>query len=119
VKPSYGLGDDQVASMLRDSFANAEGDMTLRALREARVDAERMVLATRSALAADGDLLDDAQREAIDSLIRAVDELIGQDDHRAINTAVEALAHGTEDFAAERMNRGIQRAFAGRTVDQI
>ncbi|MEO7854166.1 MAG: Fe-S protein assembly chaperone HscA [Rubrivivax sp.] len=119
VKPSYGLGDDQVASMLRDSFANAEGDMTLRALREARVDAERMVLATRSALAADGDLLDDAQRGTIDGLIHVVNELIGHDHHGAINAAVEALACGTEDFAAERMNRGIQRAFSGRSVDQI
>ncbi len=119
VKPSYGLGDEQVAGMLRDSFAHAESDMALRALREARVDAERMVLATHSALAADGDLLDAAQRQAIDALIGAVQAAAGVDDADAIVNAVEALADGTEQFAAERMNRGIQRAFAGRSVDQI
>jgi len=119
VKPSYGLGDEQVAGMLRDSFAHADSDMTLRALREARVDAERMVLATRSALAADGDLLDAAQHEAIDALIVAVQQVADGDDHEAINAAVEALARGTEEFAAARMNRGIQRAFSGRGVDEI
>jgi len=119
VKPSYGLGDDEVARMLRESFSHAEGDMALRALREARVDAERLLLATQSALAADADLLGAAERSAIDSLMARLREIAGGDDHHAINAAIEALADGTEEFAAERMNRGIQRAFAGRSVEDI
>jgi molecular chaperone HscA len=119
VKPSYGLGDDEVARMLRESFSHAEGDMAVRALREARVDAERLLLATQSALVADADLLGTAERSVIDSLMAALREVASADDHHAINAAIEALANGTEEFAAERMNRGIQRAFAGRSVEDI
>jgi molecular chaperone HscA len=67
VKPSYGLSDDQIAAMLQDSFATAQQDMQSRALVEARVDADRMLLATRSALSADGDLLEAAERAEIDT----------------------------------------------------
>jgi molecular chaperone HscA len=119
VKPSYGLSDEQVAGMLRESFSHAETDMRLRALREARVEAERMLLATRAALAADADLLTDDERAAIDALMLRTEETMRGDDHAAINAAVEALAKGTEAFAAERMNRGIRQALAGRRVDQV
>jgi len=119
VKPSYGLSDEQIAGMLRDSFSHAEDDMRLRALRESRVEAERMLLATRSALAADGDLLSADEQVAIDALMRDVEEAMRGDAHGAIDAAVEALARGTEAFAAERMNRGIRQALAGRRVDQV
>jgi molecular chaperone HscA len=119
VKPSYGLGDDEIARMLREGFARADEDMAARALREARVEAERMVLATRSALAADGELLDDAERRAIDTLVDATLAAATGTDHHAINAAVEALAQGTEGFAAMRMNRGIRAALAGRKVDEV
>ena len=120
VKPSYGLTDDQVAGMLRDGFATAESDMIARSLREAQVDAERMVLATESALAADGDLLSDSERTAVDALVatlRATARDAGEP--RAIEAAVEALAEGTEAFAAARMNRGIRDALAGRNVNDL
>ena len=119
VKPSYGLGDEQVAQMLRDSFTHAQDDMQLRALREAKVDADRLLLATRSALAADGVLLSDGDRLAIDQLMATVAELAAGNDHDAINAAVEALAKGTEEFAAARMNRGIRQALAGRSIDNV
>ena len=119
VKPSYGLGDDQVAQMLRDSFTHAQGDMQLRALREARVDAERLLLATHSALDADRDLLSDAERQAIDALMAGLRQVAAGDDHDAINAAVEALAKGTEEFAAARMNRGIRQALAGRSIEDV
>ena len=120
VKPSYGLSDEQVAGMLKDSFATAEADMVARSLREAQVDAERMVLATESALAADGDLLDTQERIGIDALVARV-RAIARDagEPRAIEAAVEALAEGTEGFAAARMNRGIRDALAGRNVNEI
>ncbi len=119
VKPSYGLGDDQVAQMLRDGFTHAQGDMQLRALREARVDAERLLLATHSALDADRDLLSDAERQAIDALMAGLRQVAADDDHVAINAAVEALAKGTEEFAAARMNRGIRQALAGRSIEDV
>ena len=119
VKPSYGLADDQIARMLQDGFSTAEGDMRERALREARVEAERMVLATRSALAADGDLLAAGERSAIDALVAAAEAGAKSDDAAAVDAAVKALADGTEAFAAERMNRGIRQALTGRRVDEV
>lgn len=119
VRPSYGLGDEEVARMLKDGFAHAEQDMAERGLREARVDAGRMVLATRSALAADGSLLDDDERMAIDALVERAALAAKGTDRAAIEAATEALAAGTEAFAAARMNEGIRRALAGKSLDQI
>jgi len=120
VKPSYGLGDEQVATMLRDGFAAAESDMTARSLREAQVDAERMLLATEAALKADADLLTPSERAAVDVLLGRV-RAAARDavEPGAITAAVEALAAGTEGFAAARMNRGIRAALAGRNVNEI
>ncbi len=119
VKPSYGLSDDRIAGMLKDGFASAESDMQARKLREARVEAERMTLATQSALAADGDLLDEAQRAAVAELLKQLALAAEGEDADAINAAVETLAKGTEAFAAERMNRGIQQALTGRNIEQM
>jgi len=120
VKPSYGLGDEQIARMLQESFTTAESDMRARALVEARVEADRMLLATRSALAADGDLLSDEERAAIDQLMAALDASRTQDEDAAvIDAATEALAKGTEAFAALRMNRGIQKALAGKNIETV
>jgi molecular chaperone HscA len=119
VKPSYGLSDDEIARMLTESFSSADADMVERALRESRVEAERMLLATRSALAADGDLLDPDERSRIDELLVQVQASREGSDHRAIDAAVEALAKGTEAFAAERMNRGIRQALSGRSIEEV
>ena len=119
VKPSYGLSDDQVAHMLREGFTTAEADMKDRSLREARVEAERMLEATRTALAADGDLLSPEQRAEIDTLMSKVGQRCDWGDVDALEAATKALAHGTEGFAAERMNRGSRPALAGRTIDQV
>ena len=119
VKPSYGLADDEIARMLTESFSSAEADMVERSLRESRVEAERMLLATRAALKADGDLLSEAEVAAIEALLVAMQASRESTDHHAIDAAVEALAKGTETFAAERMNRSIRVALSGRRVDQI
>ncbi len=119
VKPSYGLADDQIASMLQDGFSHAESDMAARALREARVEAERMVLATRSALQADGHLLSTDERAAIDALIDQAEDVARGDDAARIDAAVKSLAEGTEAFAAARMNEGIRQALAGRRVEDV
>ena len=96
VKPSYGLSDDQVAQMLQDGFASAEADMAARSLRESRVEAERMALATRAALAADGELLDQAERDAIEALLVDLAGIAAGTDHAAIDSAVERLAEGIQ-----------------------
>jgi molecular chaperone HscA len=119
VKPSYGLADDQIARMLQDGFAHADDDMAARKLREAQVEAERMVLATRAALAADGALLGADERAAVEALVEHTWRTAEGHDADAITAAVEALAEGTEAFAAARMNQGIRQALAGRSVEEI
>ncbi|MDP3844015.1 MAG: Fe-S protein assembly chaperone HscA [Oxalobacteraceae bacterium] len=119
VKPSYGLGDDEVARMLQDSFASADIDMQSRALREEQVEAERIMLATQSALDNDGNLLSDDERAAIDALLQRVREQVSGIDHLAIRAAVNALAYGTEEFAARRMDRSVRSALAGKRLDEI
>ncbi len=119
VKPSYGLADDEIARMLKDGFASAEADMQARALREARVEAERMTLATRAALAADGGLLDEDEQIAIETLLRDLAQTAQGDSSDAITAAVETLAKGTEAFAAARMNKSIQVALTGRSLASI
>ena len=119
VKPSYGLADDQIAQMLKDGFAHAEDDMAARKLREARVDAERLVLATRAALAVDGALLADEERAAVEALLETTATVGQGDDANAIEAAVAALADGTEAFAGARMNQGIRQALAGRRLEDV
>ena len=119
VKPSYGLSDEQVARMLQDGFATAAQDMKARAVVEARVDADRMLIATQSALDADGDLLTAPERTAIDALMVALRHQRDADDAAVIEAATEALAKGTEAFAAQRMNHGIQQALAGKNVQTL
>ena len=119
VKPSYGLDDGEIARMLRESFSTAEQDIQTRALVEARVDADRLLMATRSALAADGDLLDAGEQARIDGLLTRLQQVMQGADAGDIEAASKDLAHGTEQFAAERMNRGIQRALAGRDVNSF
>ena len=119
VKPSYGLSDDDIARMLQDSFATAQQDMKARALAEAQLDADRMLLATQSALAADADLLTLNERAQVDSLMAGLTDTRVQGDTAAIDAATQALAKGTEAFAAERMNRGIQKALAGKNIESV
>ncbi|MFM2240661.1 MAG: Chaperone protein HscA [Pseudomonadota bacterium] len=120
VKPSYGLSDEQIAAMLQDSFATAQQDMQSRALVEARVDADRMLLATRSALAADGHLLGADQRAEIEQLMLALQQSIQtEQDAKRLEDATQALAKGTESFAAERMNHSIQQALAGQNIQSL
>ncbi len=119
VKPSYGLGDDQIARMLQDSFTTADADMQARALVEARVDGDRMLLATESALLADGDLLSAAERVDIDALMATVRSARSLEDAALIEAATQTLAKGTEAFAALRMNRGIQKALAGKNIETV
>ncbi|TQK07989.1 Fe-S protein assembly chaperone HscA [Herbaspirillum sp. SJZ107] len=128
VKPSYGLGDDEVARMLQDSYTAASSDMAARALREEQVEAERILLATQSALELDADLLSEEERAAIAALeegvraaqVRSGDETVGHDERQnKLHDAVQALAHGTEEFAARRMDKNVRKVLAGKSLDQV
>ena len=119
VKPSYGLSDDQIARMLQESFSTAQVDMRARALVEARVDAQRLVLATQSALNADGDLLSAKERTEVDAAIATLQISALGEDATQIEAASKTLAQVTEAFAAQRMNRGIAQALSGHTLDSL
>ena len=119
VKPSYGLTDDEIARMLQESFSTAQQDMQARALAEAQVDADRMVLATQNALAADADLLSPNEHTQIGSLMAGLTNARAHGDAATIEAATQALAKGTEAFAALRMNRGIQKALSGKNIATV
>ncbi|MBK6321491.1 MAG: Fe-S protein assembly chaperone HscA [Burkholderiales bacterium] len=119
VKPSYGLGDAQIAKMLQESFITAEQDIRTRALVEAQVDADRLLLATHSALAFDADLLDAQERAGIDAAMAALSVGRTDSDAATIDALGKALAQATESFAAKRMNRGIAQALAGKNIQTL
>ena len=119
VKPSYGLSDDEIAAMLKDSFSHASDDAFRRALREAQVEAQRLIEAVASALKDDADLLSAEERSPIDNAIVRLQAAVMGDDRRAIDQAMDALSKGTDEFAARRMNKNVSKALAGKKIDQI
>jgi molecular chaperone HscA len=119
VKPSYGLTDDEIAGMLKDSFSHASDDAFRRALREAQVEAQRLIEATQSALQDAGELLSTLERAHIDAAVTRLQAVMIGDDRRAIDAAMQALGSATNEFAARRMNQSVQRALSGRSVDQL
>ena len=119
VKPSYGLSDDEITSMLKDSFNHAAEDAFRRALREAQVEAQRLIEATQNALVDDADLLSLLERAHVDSSIARLQSVLIGDDRRAIDEAMNLVSQATAEFAARRMNRSVQRALSGRNVAEL
>jgi molecular chaperone HscA len=121
VKPSYGLSDAEIARMLEDSHANAAADMTTRALLEARIDAERIIDATESALATDSELLDANERAALDQAIARLKHMAAapESDRHALVEATEALNRASEVFAGRRMDRSVAQALTGRSIESL
>jgi molecular chaperone HscA len=119
VKPSYGLTDDEIAGMLRESMDHAHDDMDARSLREQQVEARRVIEATEHALDQDGDLLDGSERGAIERVVANLRVLMEGRDHRVVKRGIEELNAATASFAAQRMNRSIRKALAGHRVDEI
>jgi len=119
VKPSYGLADADIERMLRESFQHAKEDVHSRALAEQRVEGQRLLEATRSALQADKNLLRADEAAAIEKAMAGLESLLSGKDHRAIKRAADALNHATEDFAARRMDEGVRRALAGRKIGSL
>tara|TARA_R110002110_G_scaffold114200_3_gene283187 strand:+ start:3976 stop:5862 length:1887 start_codon:yes stop_codon:yes gene_type:complete len=119
VKPSYGLSEDDMATMLRASMENARGDMEWRLLAEARVEAGRAVDALDAALKVDGDLLEGTEREELVAAGEAVRAAVQGDDRDAINSAVERLDTASLPFAQKRMDRGIGNALKGVAMNDL
>jgi molecular chaperone HscA len=119
VKPSYGLTEQEMTTMLFDSMQHAKDDMTARLLAEARVEAGRTINAVRSAIKADGDLLAHKERVTIEGLIAKIEGRMAGSDRDAVNAAVEELENATRPFAERRMDRGIRAALRGVSVDKL
>ena len=119
VKPSYGLADADIERMLRDSFEHAKEDVHARALAENRVEGQRLVEATLSALQSDGALLSAEEKSAIEMQMQNLNKTLAGTDHRAIKHSAEALSRATDDFASRRMDASIKRALAGRKVGSL
>jgi len=119
VKPSYGLADADIERMLRDSFEHAREDMRTRVLHEHRVDAQRLIDATRGGLAEDGSLLSSPELKEIEGKIKALEQTLAASDPRAIKRASDALNRATEEFAARRMNASVRRALTGKSVANL
>ena len=116
VKPSYGLTDDEIAGMLKESIEHVGDDVQARNLREQQVEAERLVEAVEAALAADGRLLRAGERADIEEEIAALRKRIAGSDHRAIKAGIDSLNAATQDFAARRMDQGVKRALTGQKI---
>ena len=119
VKPSYGLDDETITQMLREGMSNAGEDMAARARAEAQVEAEGLIAAVSAALALDSDLLEPSALAHIQALISKLQTNLSSHTAEQIRAATTALAQATDDFAAKRMNRNIQRALTGQSVENL
>ncbi|MGP2542077.1 Fe-S protein assembly chaperone HscA [Yersinia sp. 2541 StPb PI] len=119
VKPSYGLSDDEIANMIKDSMANAQSDVSARKLAEQQVEASRVLESLQGALAGDAALLSEQESTAIAQAMALLQQQMQGNDPHAIEAAIKALDAQTQDFAARRMDASIRRALAGHSVDEV
>ena len=119
VRPSYGLGDEDMEAMLRESMENARADMETRLLAESRVEGQRAVLALRAALEADGDLLRPIERRNVDNALGGLEKAMESADRELIEGWIEKLDEETQFFAERRMDRGMRAALAGVSIDEL
>jgi len=119
VKPSYGLTDNEIETMLRDSIEHAEDDVGARMLREQQVEAERVLEALEAALADDGHLLNEAERKVVDNVANNLSELCKGSDLRAIKDAIADVDKAAAEFVARRMDGNIKKALAGHNVNEF
>ncbi len=119
VKPSHGLSDEQITAMLKDSVAQADHDAMVRMIREEQVTGQQLIETTEAALAVDGDLLSDDERQDVQSHIEKTRAALEVEDLDQVREAVRALSAATDDFAARRMDRSIRKALAGKSLNEI
>ncbi len=119
VKPTYGINESDMATMLRDSMVHAREDMEMRVLTEARVDARRNILAVNAAMEVDRALLSKDDEASINQAIANLETAMAGEDREAINDAAEALENASRPFAEARMDSRIRQALAGQNVDEV
>jgi len=119
VKPSHGLTDEQIATMLQDSVAQADNDATLRMLREEQVTGQQLIETTEAALDVDADLLSPEELATVKSRLSEAALAMASEDLDDVRAAVKALSAATDEFAARRMDRSIRKALAGKSLDEI
>lgn len=119
VKPSYGLTDSEIATMIKDSMSHAEQDIKARMLAEQKVEAARVLESLESALAADAALLSAAERQAIDEATAQLRAVAAGDDADAIKDAIKNTDTQTQEFAARRMDQSVRTALKGQSVDEV
>ncbi|CNE79776.1 chaperone protein HscA [Yersinia bercovieri] len=119
VKPSYGLSDNEIANMIKDSMVNAQADISARKLAEQQVEAARVLESLQGALAQDAALLSEQESSAIAQGMTLLQQQMQGSDPQAIEAAIKALDAQTQDFAARRMDASIRRALAGHSVDEV
>jgi len=119
VKPSYGLSDNEIATMIKDSMSFAEHDVQARMLAEQKVEAARVLESLNSALAADAALLSVEERQAIDDGVSVLQKAAVGDDADAIKEAIKNIDTQTQEFAARRMDQSVRKALKGQSVDEV
>ncbi len=120
VKPTYGLADEDIARMLQAGFTYAKDDMQQRALQEARVEGQRLLDATRTAIDENGaELLSAIELDRIKAAMNTLGQMIQSEDTHAIQDASDALNRATGDFAARRMDSSVKQALTGQSLDRI
>ncbi|MDF7680207.1 Fe-S protein assembly chaperone HscA [Enterobacteriaceae bacterium ESL0689] len=119
VKPSYGLTEGEIATMIKDSISHAGQDIKARMLAEQKVEAARVLTSLESALAADAALLNATERQAIDDAITQLHNVLAGDDAEAIKAAIKNIDTQTGEFAARRMDHSIRTALKGHSVDEV
>ncbi|CAD7490865.1 Fe-S protein assembly chaperone HscA [Aeromonas dhakensis] len=120
VKPSYGLGEDDILNMLSASIANAQQDMDARMLAEQQVEADRVVESLNAALAADGEaLLSAAERAELDAAIAHLLTMRSTGTTNQIKEAIEAADAASGEFAARRMDASIRKVLTGQNVNKV
>lgn len=119
VKPSYGLSDDEIITMIKDSMANASGDISARMLAEQKVEAARVLESLTGALAEDSALLSESELSNIKQAVTALEQAAAGGVAGDIEAAIKVLDAQTQEFAARRMDASVRRALAGHSVDEV
>ncbi|MDH2364631.1 MULTISPECIES: Fe-S protein assembly chaperone HscA [Providencia] len=119
VKPSYGLTDNEISNMIKDSMTNAQDDLNARRLAEQKVEAARVLESLTSALAQDGNLLTPEEESEIDNAVNELIKAVEGTDPIVIENAIKQLDKQSQEFAARRMDTSIRQALSGHSVDEI
>ena len=119
VRPSYGLTDDEIASMLEQAVAHSREDMQQRAVREALLDLEQLLEAISAALEQDGDLLGEQERQTLDNEVTQARKVCASQDREALVAASERLGGLADPFAERRMNRAVSQALTGQSIENL